>query len=206
MNDVTRSMEATSATAASYVARKRRAMPNGWWGVALLVATEAAFFGSLITSYFYLRVRNAHWPPPGIEAPDMTAPLILAGVLVATSLPMLLAARSARAGRTRASWLALLAAVLVQAGYLAFQVHFFASDLDRFKPDDTAYGSIYFTLLAAHHLHVLVGILLVLWLLARLLSGLTNYRVIAVRVVTVYWYFVNALAVIVVLTQISPRL
>jgi heme/copper-type cytochrome/quinol oxidase subunit 3 len=204
--EITRSMHATSGVAASYVARRRRAMPSGWWGVILLAATETAFFGTLIASYFYLGVKNAHWPPPGIAAPDMTAPVILAGILVATSLPMLVAARSALAGRTRPAWLALLAAVLVQAGYLAFQIHFFAADLDKFKPDASAYGSIYFTLLAAHHLHVLVGILLVLWLLARLLSGLTNYRLIAVRVVAVYWYFVNALAVLVLATQISPRL
>jgi heme/copper-type cytochrome/quinol oxidase subunit 3 len=204
--EVTRSMDATGAVSASYVARRRRAMPSGSWGVVLLVATEAAFFGSLIVSYFYLRLKNTHWPPPGVAPPDVTAPLILAGVLVATTLPMLLAVRSARAGRLRATWLVLLAAVLVQAAYLALQAHFFASDLDKFKPDATAYGSIYFTLLAAHHLHVLVGILLVLWLLARLVSGFTNYRLIAVRVVAVYWYFVNALAVIVVLTQISPRL
>jgi heme/copper-type cytochrome/quinol oxidase subunit 3 len=204
--DVTRSMEATSGVSAAYVARRRRAMPNGWWGVVLLVATEASFFGTLIASYFYLRLRNTHWPPPGIEPPDMTAPLILAGVLVVTTLPMLLAVRRARAGRVGATWLALLCAVLVQAPYLGLQAHFFASDLDKFKPDATAYGSIYFTLLAAHHLHVLVGILLVLWLLARLVSGLTNYRLIAVRVVAIYWYFVNALAVLVVLTQISPRL
>jgi heme/copper-type cytochrome/quinol oxidase subunit 3 len=203
---ITRSMDATSAVAASYVARRRRAMPSGWWGAILLVATEASFFGTLITSYFYLRVKGTQWPPPGVPSPDMTAPLILAGVLVATSLPMLAAVRYARAGRTRAAWLALLAAVVIQAGYLALQIHFFASDLDKFKPDATAYGSIYYTLLAAHHLHVLVGILLVLWLLARLLSGLTNYRLIAVRVVAVYWYFVNALALLVLLTQISPRL
>ena len=205
-DEVTRSMDATSGVSASYVARRRRAMPSGWWGVVLLVATEAAFFGSLIVSYFYLRLKNAHWPPPGIAPPDVTAPLILAGVLVATTLPMLLAARFASAGRVRAAWLALLSAVVVQAGYLVAQAHFFASDLDKFKPDASAYGSIYFTLLPARHLHVLVGILLVLWLLARLVSGLTNYRLIAVRVVAVYWYFVNALAVAVVLTQISPRL
>jgi heme/copper-type cytochrome/quinol oxidase subunit 3 len=199
-------MEATSAVAAAYVARRRRAMPSGWWGVILLLATETAFFGTLIASYFYLKVKNGHWPPPGIAPPDMTAPLILAGMLVATTIPMLLAARSALAGRTRAAWLALLAALAVQATYLGLQMHFFASDLDKFKPDASSYGSIYFTLLAAHHVHVLVGIVLVAWLLARLLGGLTNYRLIAVRAVAIYWYFVNALAVLVVLTQISPRL
>jgi heme/copper-type cytochrome/quinol oxidase subunit 3 len=61
-------------------------------------------------------------------------------------------------------------------------------------------------MLAVHHLHVLVGILLIGWLLVRLLWGLTNYRLTAVRVVALYWYFVIAMAVLVVLTQLSPSL
>src|ERR671930_2373052 len=85
--EVTRSSKATSAVAASYAARQRRSLPLGWWGVALLVATETAFFGTLIASYFYLRFRASQWPPPGIEPPDVTAPLILTGALVATSVP-----------------------------------------------------------------------------------------------------------------------
>ena len=203
---VTRSTEATSAVAASYAARHRRAYPNGWWGVMLLVATEAAFFGTLISSYFYLRFKSAQWPPLGIEPPDMTAPLILTGILVTTSAPMLLAVRSARAGRVTPAWLLLLLAVLVQGAYLGVQIHLFGADLDKFKPGDDAYGSIYFTLLFAHHVHVFIGIVLIAWLLARLLSGLTNYRLVAVRVVAVYWHFVNAVAVLVVLTQLSPSL
>jgi cytochrome c oxidase subunit III len=206
VSDPTRSTQATSAVAASYAARRRITFPLGWWGVMLLVATETAFFGTLIASYFYLRLKVSQWPPAGIEPPDMTAPLILTGVLVTTSVPMFLAAHAARAGRARATWLFLLAAVLVQGAYLGVQIHLFGSDLDKFEPGDNAYGSIYFTLLAAHHLHVLVGILLVVWLLARLVFGLTNYRVVAVTVVAVYWYFVILAAIAVVLTQISPAL
>jgi cytochrome c oxidase subunit III len=206
MSEPTRSTRATSAVAASYAARQRSAFPLGWWGVMLLVATETAFFGSLIASYFYLRLKVTQWPPAGIEPPDMTAPLILTGVLVATGVPMFLAVRAAREGRVRATWLLLVAAVLVQVAYLGAQIHLFGSDLDKFEPGDNAYGSIYFTLLAAHHLHVLVGILMILWLLARLVFGLTNYRVIAVSVVAVYWYFVALAAIAVVFTQISPAL
>jgi cytochrome c oxidase subunit 3 len=206
MNDVTRSTEAMSAVSASYAARKRRAQPSGWWGVALLVATETALFGTLIASYFYLRFRTVDWPPGGIEAPDATLPLVLTGVLIATSVPMLLAAREARAGEARRTALWILLALVVQAGYLGGQAALFASDLDKFSPKDNAYGSIYFTMLGAHHAHVLVGILLSLFVLVRLISGLTNYRVIAVRVVALYWYFVAVVGVLVTLTQVSPSL
>src|SRR5204863_26211 len=79
MNDVTRSTEATSATAASYAARRRRALPSGWWGMALLVATEAALFGTVLSTYWYLRFNSVQWPPPGIKSPDVVLPICLTG-------------------------------------------------------------------------------------------------------------------------------
>jgi heme/copper-type cytochrome/quinol oxidase subunit 3 len=206
MNDVTRSMEATSAVAASYAERRRLARPSGWWGVLLLIATETAFFGTLIASYFYLQVQVREWPPPGVDPPTVTAPLILTVALVATSLPLVLAIRASRAGSTRATWLWLALALLVQCGYLVGQSVLFVEDFNKFHPTENAYTSIYFTLVGAHAAHVVVGMLLVGFLLVRLAWGLTNYRVIAVRVVAVYWLFVNVIAIPVVLTQVSPSL
>ena len=185
---------------------RRLALPNGLWGAAAFVATEATLFGTLVSTYFYLRFQTTDWPPGGIEPPRLVLPLLLTGVLVATSVPVQLASSSALRARPRTALLFLLLALLVQAGYLGAQVALFGRDLERFTPQDNAYGSIYFTLLGAHHAHVLAGILLSLWLLARLLRGLTRYRVTAVRVVALYWHFVNALAVVVVLTQLSPAL
>ena len=205
-DDVTRSTEATSATSASYAARRRRTFANGWWGVALLVATEAALFGTLLSSYWYLRFQTASWPPAGIEPPSVTLPLVLTGALLLTSVPMFLAARAARAGNTRAAWLLILLAVAVQGWYLGMQIDLFASDLDKFSPRDNAYGSVYFTLVGLHHVHVLIGILLSGWIVARLLSGLTTYRLTAMRSIVLYWHFVNAVGILVVLTQVSPSL
>jgi heme/copper-type cytochrome/quinol oxidase subunit 3 len=207
MSGVTRSVHATAPAAAARVASQRRARPNGWWGAALLVATETALFGSLIASYFYLYSYTTRWPPPGVERPNVALPLVLTAVLVATGVPMFLAARAARAGRVGATagWVAL--ALTVQAGYLAVQVVELKSDLDTFSPrTGGAYASVYYTLLIAHHAHVLLGILMSVWLLTRLASGLTNYRVVATRVIALYWYFVAAVGVAVTLTLISPSL
>ncbi|MFL5839721.1 MAG: heme-copper oxidase subunit III [Thermoleophilaceae bacterium] len=206
MSEVTRSMEATSLPAAAYADRRRRDVPNAWWGVALFVATEATLFGTMIGSYFYLRFQSAHWPPAGIERPKVAVPLVLTGVLVSTTLPLVAAVRGARVGRGRLAWWLVLVALVIQAAYLGIQVHEFTGDLDKFSPKGSAYGSIYFTLLGAHHVHVAIGILLELWLLARLLAGFTNYRFVGLRVIALYWYFVNLLAIPVLLTQIYPSL
>ncbi len=203
---VPRSMDATEAPAAARVERARAAMPSGWWGIALLIATEVALFGSLIATYFYLRFQATVWPPPGIPKPSVVLPLFLTGVLVASCLPMLTSVRAAVAGRARAAWWLLAGATVLQGIFLGLQVHIFVDDFNRFSPTDDAYGSIYFTLLGVHGAHVGVGLLLDSWLLAKLLGGLTNYRLIALRVTTLYWCFVSLLAVFVVLTQLYPSL
>jgi heme/copper-type cytochrome/quinol oxidase subunit 3 len=185
---------------------RRGSLPNGIWGIVLVIATEGAFLGCLMASYFYLATRVVTWPPTGVPEPRVLVPVLLTFGLVATSVPMFLAAAQAKRHRVRAAWFLILAALLVQSAYLGIQVHFFLSDLDVFSPSASAYGSAYFTLLGAHHAHVVVGILLDLWLLARLLGGLTPYRVNAVRVVSWYWHFVNVLGVLVTLTVISPAL
>jgi heme/copper-type cytochrome/quinol oxidase subunit 3 len=182
----------------------RRSISNGVWGMGIFIASEATLFGTLIATYFYLQARAGVWPPKGIEAPAAVLPLVLTGVLLATTLPMVAAAVAATRGRRGIAWALIAASTVVQAGYLAWQVVLYLSDLDKFSPSGTAYGSIYFTLLGADHVHVFVGILFNVWVLSRLVTGLTNYRRVTVRAVALYWVFVNLLTVLVTLTQVSP--
>jgi heme/copper-type cytochrome/quinol oxidase subunit 3 len=173
--------------------------------MAVFVATEATLFGTLFGSYFYLRFQAARWPPAGIAPPSVTLPLVLAGVLVATSVPMQVASSAAARGRSRLAWASIFLALLVQSGYFAMQLHLFLHDLGKFTPQGSAYGSIYFTLLGTHHTHVAVGLLLDVWLLLRLSRGLTRYRAIGVQTTAFYWHFVNLLALLVVGAQLSAR-
>lgn len=206
MSRIPRSMDATSAGEAATVARGRRSLPNGVWGIALFIATEATMFGAIIASYFYLRFKHQGWPLDGIAPPKPALPLAITAALAATSVPMLLAARAIRAGLrwTTIIWITL--ALAVQCGYLVVQIVLFSDDLSKFTPQQNAYGSIYFAMLAASHFHVLVGIVLSAWIVARLLSGVTNYRATAVRVISWYWYFVAVVTVAVTLTQLSSSL
>ena len=186
--------------------RRGRALPNGIWGMVLLIATEATLFGTLLATYYYLRFQTTDWPPGSIEPPSVVLPLAVTGALVLTTIPMFLAAAGARAGRVGLTRWMLVLAILVQAGYLAVQIILFKEDLGKFSPRDSAYGSIYFLLLGADHAHVLIGILLNCALVGWPLRGLTHYRAVGVRAVALYWYFVNVVTVLVVLTQLSPSL
>jgi cytochrome c oxidase subunit 3/cytochrome c oxidase subunit I+III len=199
-------MEAAGARQVEAVERARRAQPSGWWGVALLIATEATLFACLIATYFYLRFRTGEWPLGGIEKPSVTLPLLFTAMLVATAIPMFLSVRAAKAGAVRAAWWLLFGAAAVQATYLGLQIHLLIDDLHSFSPQTNAYGSIYYTLVVTHHAHVAIGLAIDAWLLWKLSRGITDYRLIALRVAAVYWYFVAVAAVAVVLTQLYPSL
>jgi heme/copper-type cytochrome/quinol oxidase subunit 3 len=201
-------MPVTTRRAARAAAPPRRhdVWSNGMWGMALFVATESALFGVLIASYFYLRFDAVTWPPRGIEEPSLLDPLLLLGALVVSAVLVQLAAASANR-RLRAPTVAWLAAALVlQITYLVLQTVLFRQDLHDFSPRDSAYASAYYTLLALHHVHVALGILLVAFVLLRSSRGLTTYRARGVQVVALYWLAVAALAVAVTLTVLSPSL
>jgi heme/copper-type cytochrome/quinol oxidase subunit 3 len=198
---------AMSAAAAARVARGRKAQPNGWWGMALFLCAETTLFGGLIATYFYLDFGARQWPPSGIGSPSVTAPAILTAVLVATSVPMAVAARLAAAGARLACAASIALAMALQCGYISYQLHLFVDEVHRFPPQGSAYPSIYFTLLGLHHAHVILGIVLDIGVVGSLLLvGLSNYRLTGVRAVALYWHAVNAIAVAVLFTQISPSL
>jgi heme/copper-type cytochrome/quinol oxidase subunit 3 len=152
----------------------------------------------MVGAYFYLRFKNDPWPPAGVPEPKLLVPLILLGVLLVTSFPMWRAARSASPLR----WI--LLALVLQAGYFAMEVHEYRDDLHHFTPQQSSYGSLYYTLLGADHGHVAVGLLLDLWIVWKLVHGMTQYRRKAVRAIALYWHAVNVLTLIVTLTVLSP--
>jgi heme/copper-type cytochrome/quinol oxidase subunit 3 len=196
----------TTSDGAVVVAGRRRGPSVAVWGMAMLVASEATLFGTLIGSYYYLRFGSAHWPPLGTPEPRVVVPLVMAGVLATSSLPMQLAANAVRRGRLWTTRVLLVWALAVQCGYLAWAIHDYVDQLQHSTPQDNAYSSIYYTLLGADHVHIAVGILLVVWLLWKLLRGLTLYRIDAVQAVTVYWHAVNVLTLVVTGVLLSATL
>lgn len=185
----------------------RQSAPSGVWGMALFLCAEVALFGTIIGSYFYLESVDKSWPPHGVEKPEVLLPALATTYLLLTLAPIHLAARSSRRGAVGRTVAAIATGLVCQCGYLAWQIVLFTDDLHKFSPRQSSYGSIYFTMLAVHHAHVLLGLALDLALIWQLTAkGLTRYWLIAVRNLALYWYVVAALAVCVLFTQISPSL
>jgi heme/copper-type cytochrome/quinol oxidase subunit 3 len=205
LDEVPRTTEAAEALAVSRALRARLGPPAACWGMLILIASEGMLFAAFIATYYYLRFTSPEWPQDGLPAPKVLVPLILVGCLIATSVPMQLASRAARGGRLVATRLFLLAALVVQSGYFAYEVHDFQDQLRKFDIGRNAYSSIYYTLLGADHAHVALGILFNLWLLGKLARGLTTYRANATQAIAWYWHAVNLITLAVIGTLLSAN-
>lgn len=198
-----RATAARNAREVAALSTRRQGIPAGVWGMAMVAASEVTLFGTFVGSYFYLRFNASQWPPAGIPRPELLTPLVLAGVLAATAAPMALAARAASAGRLGRVRALVASALVVQCGYFVYAVHDFQQQLHVFTPSTNAYGSLYYVLLGADHAHVFLGLLLDVWLLGKLSTGLTSYRATATRVVALYWHAVIAITIVVTGTLLS---
>ncbi|HEY8259351.1 MAG TPA: cytochrome c oxidase subunit 3 [Gemmatimonadales bacterium] len=176
-----------------------------WWGMTLLIATEAALFAYLLFSYFYVgSMARGGWPPG--RPPELTLTLPNTFVLLASSVTMWWAESGIRGGNTRRLTLGLAVTIVLGAAFLAIQGVEYSHA--RFTPRTDAHGSLFYIVTGFHGAHVLVGLLILAFVLARALRGhFRPDRRVAVTVAGMYWHFVD-LVWLAVFTSLylAPRL
>ncbi len=177
-----------------------------WWGMLLLIATEATLFANIITAYFTSRFRSPVWPPEGIPMPDLLVPGIGALILLASSLPMQWASSGIAHGHQGRLKLGLGLSFLL--GVLFVGIQGYTALQWPFTIQTNAYASAFITLTAFHGAHVVVG--LVMNAVAQLLAWLGYFsaqRHMGVQATAMYWHFVNAILIVVFATlHLSPRI
>jgi cytochrome c oxidase subunit I+III len=134
------------------------------WGMGLMILFAAIAFSALLLSYFYLRLENPRWPPPGIAEPGLTRALVAAALVVASGAAVRAALLRVRAA-DQGGFIRALAAALVLAGAGAVVQLVDVAGLD-FGGTTHAYGSIFFTL---------TGFLAVVAVGGLIMVGLTLY-------------------------------
>ena len=100
---------------------KRKGYSTAWWGMVVLIATEATIFIGLLSAYFFTRATSPDWPQGGIEAPELPRILVFTVVLLASSLPLFWGEAAIRRGRVGRLRVALFLSFVLGLAFLANQ-------------------------------------------------------------------------------------
>lgn len=146
----------------------------GWWGMVLLILTEATLFAALVSSYFFLRFNSPTWPAGMIERPELWLASINTVILLSSSWPMQMAVRNMRRGDRRGLQIGLSIALGLGMLFLVLQGVEYARS--PFTPQTNVYGSLFFTITGLHGLHVLGSLGLATVVLIRAGLGHFNQR------------------------------
>jgi heme/copper-type cytochrome/quinol oxidase subunit 3 len=162
----------------------------GWWGMIILITTEAMIFAALLSSYFFVRANSATWPQDDIKPPELAKVAVFTAVLLASSLPLFWGEAAIRRGKVSQLRVALALSWLLGAVFVVNQV--FEFHALEFNVGDNAYASLFIVITGLHGLHLLVGLAI---------SGVVQIKAAVgwfgpsrhqtVTVFALYWHFVD---------------
>jgi cytochrome c oxidase subunit 3/cytochrome o ubiquinol oxidase subunit 3 len=169
-------------------------------GMLVFLASEAAFFGTLIMTYVYFLHQTAHGQPSPSQVFRLPMVLAATACLLSSSITIYAAERALRRNETRAflGWWGLtigLAVLFLLGTMLEWSdlVNRWGLTISR-----NLFGTTYFTLVGFHALHVTIGVIVM-----SIVFGLAWCRQISrrnetgVQVVAWYWHFVDAVWLVV---------
>jgi heme/copper-type cytochrome/quinol oxidase subunit 3 len=162
----------------------------GQWGIGALIASEAALFGYLLFSYYYIGASAL----PGwlLEpTPRMWPALPNTFLLLASSLVAWFGEKGVERG-SRAQALAGLGGAFVMGAIFA-AVQAYEWSVKPYRIGTSSYASLYFTTTGLHMAHVVAG-LIILAVLALWVGWdfFSPRRRIVVSAGVLYWHFVDA--------------
>lgn len=176
-----------------------------WWGMVLLITTEAALFAYLLFSYFYVASQaRSPWLPGGPPTLHLALPNTL--ILLASSVTMWWAEAGIRSGERIRLGRGLLLTLILGAVFISIQIVEYVNL--PFSPTTDAHGSLFYVITGFHSAHVAVGLLMIAVVLMRAWLGHFKLgRHLPVTLTAWYWHFVDVVWLAVFTTlYLSPRI
>jgi cytochrome c oxidase subunit 3/cytochrome o ubiquinol oxidase subunit 3 len=173
-------------------------LPSTKLAMWLFLASECLLFGGLITAYVLYRGASQA-PPYPQDIFDIAYTSVSAFVLLASSLTMVLSHNAALAHDYVRMRLWLLATAMLGLVFVGGQVYEFTTFYrEGLTLSVNLFGTTFFVLTGFHGVHVTVGVLMLLTLVAFSWRGaLGDEPAFPVEMVGLYWHFVDIVWIVI---------
>lgn len=173
-------------------------LTNGRLAMWLFLASEAMLFGALFSSYFILRAGASDWTPPAMNLVGASANT---AVLIASSVTISRAWAALKANNWSAHRRLLAVTISLGVVFLAIKSFEYREHLSRQEyPSHSTFLALYYTLTGFHALHIVGGLLVMMYLLVAgpaLQRHSASMLLNRVENIGLYWHFVDVVWLIV---------
>jgi cytochrome c oxidase subunit III len=161
-----------------------------WWAVMSIIGIEATVFAVSIASYFYLQGNEETWPPPNVAMPGLRWATINVLIMLVSLIPNEIVKRASEDMNLRRVQVWMIVADLLAIAFVV--VRGFEFNELHVRWDSNAYGSVTWTLLGLHTIHLVTDLAdsIVLTVLMFTRHGRDGRRFVDVSENCFYWYFV----------------
>jgi cytochrome c oxidase subunit 3/cytochrome o ubiquinol oxidase subunit 3 len=199
MAEATGGSAVTTAGASEQSHATSLGLSNEKLGMWTLLGSECLFFGALISAYliYYGRYNNQPEISPALF--DIPFTSVSTFVLLMSSLGMVLALSAIQRGDDRAFRVWILATAMMGTVFLSGQIYEFTVFVNEGMNLSTSpFSSAFFVLTGFHGMHVTVGVLMLITLWARSMTGrLTSAHSEVVENIGLYWHFVDIVWIVI---------
>jgi heme/copper-type cytochrome/quinol oxidase subunit 3 len=167
-------------------------LTNGKLGIWLFLASEVMLFGALFSTYILLRVGALEWPHGELS---VTLGTINTIILISSSVTMVMAWASLKMHNWGRHRMFLGLTVLLSLAFLVNKYFEYAEHLSKGEgPWHSTFFAIYFTLTGLHGLHIIGGVVVMLYFLgpgAKLWKTHPEQFTNRIEYTGLYWHFVD---------------
>jgi heme/copper-type cytochrome/quinol oxidase subunit 3 len=167
-------------------------------GMWLFLGSECLLFGGLISTYLLYRGRVGQGPTP-MQIFDIPFTSVSSFVLLMSSLTMVLAVSAAHQGDDRKTNLWLTITALLGATFVGGQMYEFTAFYNEGLGFTTSlFASSFYTLTGFHGVHVTVGVIMLLALVAMIQRRrIPGSKAETVEMIGLYWHFVDVVWIVI---------
>jgi cytochrome c oxidase subunit 3 len=177
------------------ISLSRRKIEPAMLGLLLFIAAETMLFAGFISAYLVFRLSPIPWPPADEPRLPVEWPIMNTVVLIGSWFALDQALRALRQGKNRLYLYLLTLAAFLGIVFLVTQgFEWIQMSQAGLTAHVDVYGGFFYILTGLHGVHVLGGILAILWVLGRSWgAAYSSANHLSVDLCRTYWLFVVAL-------------
>ena len=174
---------------------------TSYFGMLIALGSFSMLFIALLASYGILRVRSGIWMSNTIETMPLTLAWVNTIVILISSITLFMASKANERENKILTLNQIYTTIIIGLVFLSLQIILWNLLIyDGFTIKSHQAGSVFYMLSGLHGLHILGGIISLIWLVFKI--RVNNVILKPIRLVSMFWHYLTLIWIVIFITVI----